>query len=248
MSKTRNVGSKPSTKRGVSKQKTSARDKGLSKKSILKAALKLLDEKGVEGFGMRALANKMGVYPTALYWYFDGGRGMIIGEIVGLVLGDIAPKSDKSDWKAWIEGLFENYRKAVARHPNFAPLIGSQLVSNSTSSINLIEDLLTVLEGAGFEGERLIDAYNAVIAAMVGYVTLEFAPESSAADEQWAREYQEQLTNLDVSKYPKLSYYIDRLRNRAFITRWESSPMPGGYALYVSAFLNGLEQELNKLN
>ena len=48
-----------------------------------------------------------------------------------------------------------------------------------------------MLSKAGFEGERLLDAYNVVVAAQVGFVTLELAALPLADIVSWAAEYRE---------------------------------------------------------
>jgi hypothetical protein len=61
-------------------------------------------------------------------------------------------------------------------HPNTAPLLGAQLVSNIATSLDLVEGILAALTAGGFAGRRLAAAYNAVAAAMVAFPTQELLP------------------------------------------------------------------------
>src|SRR3954453_11578537 len=169
------------------RSKPRAAPPAMSKERVVEAALALIDAQGVDGVSMRGLAEALGVYPTAIYWYVEN-RNALLAEVVGHALRDVAPEWRGDDWQAWLKNLFRRYRAAVQRHPNIAPLIGAQLVSNAGAGAAFIDRILTVLTAAGFSGDHLVHAYNAVIAVQVGFVTLEFAPapkedrESCAAD------------------------------------------------------------------
>jgi AcrR family transcriptional regulator len=43
--------------------------RSLSRTEIVNAALRYVDEHGLDALTMRALAKEIGVYPTALYWH-----------------------------------------------------------------------------------------------------------------------------------------------------------------------------------
>jgi len=53
-----------------------ARTTGLSKERIVVAALELLDEAGVDGLTVRALADRLGVKAPALYWHVRDKRDL----------------------------------------------------------------------------------------------------------------------------------------------------------------------------
>ena len=101
----------------------------LSREMIVKSALDYIDEDGLETFSLRNLNTRLGVYPTAIYWYVPS-RNELLAQIVSLVLVDVLPARRRRAWQNYIRDLFENYRAAVRAHPNVAPLIGTQLVSN----------------------------------------------------------------------------------------------------------------------
>lgn len=93
-----------------------ARGEGVTRERILSAALALLDEDGA-GFGMRALAARLGVTPMSLYHHV-GDRGKLLqalsDHVYGLVLGDAAAPAGAP---AEIRALLTRYHAAVGRHP-----------------------------------------------------------------------------------------------------------------------------------
>lgn len=223
---------------------------GLTREQIVKTALELIDEKGLETFSLRDAARKLNVYPTALYWHFAGGRNAVLAEVATIAFHDVAPPfPPQEDWRGWLRGLLERYRQSLQRHPNIAPLLGAQLVSNSGINPLLVEQILAALKAGGFEAPRIVDAYNAVVAAMIGYVTLELAPMPDDDPVDWAAELEDRVRALPAEDYPLLVEHLDLLSNKAFIVRWQSgrvNPLTGGFELYVDMVIAGLEGILSR--
>jgi TetR/AcrR family transcriptional regulator, tetracycline repressor protein len=64
---------------------------GLTKTAIVQAALDLLDEAGMDGLTVRALASRLGVQAPALYWHV-GGKQALLDEMATLIwrqVGDV---------------------------------------------------------------------------------------------------------------------------------------------------------------
>lgn len=217
----------------------------LSKDRIVTTALALLDAQGLDAFSMRNLADALGVYPTAIYWYVTN-RNTLLAEVVAHALSDVVPETG-GDWQTWLKTLFRRYRQAVQRHPNIAPLIGAQLVSNAGVSPAAIDRILAVLLTAGFRDDQLVQAYNAVIAVQVGFVTLEFAPTPPEDTERWATDLKATFGSIDPQQHPALAEYLPRLENRAFIVRWQngaSVPLDESFELFIDIAVQGLERRL----
>jgi len=215
---------------------------GLSRERIVDAALELIDRDGLEAFSVRGLAQHLSVYPTALYWHVPN-RNALLGDVVSSVLSGITPP-DEPEWTDWLRKLMRSYRAAVRKHPNVAPLIGAQLVSNSSIDFVMIEQILTVLERAGFGGELLRHAYNAVITAMASFVTHEFAARPAEKHDDWMVDLQKTIRGFDRTRYPTLARHMDRLENRSFIVRWQNGgdvPLDDSFDIFVEIFIKGLE-------
>ncbi|WP_029065977.1 TetR/AcrR family transcriptional regulator [Labrenzia sp. DG1229] len=232
-------------RRTPKKRKKQADTPGLTKEAIVDAALKLIDTADLESFSMRNLAKELGVYPTAIYWHIPS-RNAVIAEVITQVLCDIVP-TDEPDWKLWLKKLFRNYRQAIRAHPNVAPLIGVQLVSNASVDLNMIESILETLSKAGITDADLPATYNAVIAAMVGYTTQEFAMVPKEEAEDWANSMQTIVGSVDGGQFPLLARNIDAFSNKAFILRWQNgaeSPLDPGFETFIDAVVLGLEARL----
>jgi AcrR family transcriptional regulator len=220
---------------------------GLTKEVIVRAALALIDEAGLEGLTIRALSNRLGVQTRTIYWHV-GPRSALIAEVQTLVLSGITPPPADS-WEDWLRTLFKNFRRAVAKHPNMAAVIGSQMLSNVTVDFNRVEQTLAMLTRAGFDGDRLVGAYSAVISTMTGFVALEFASPPLDEAEAWSERMQTQIADLDKQSYPTIHRMKSKLVNRAFVLRWKrgtEAPLDVGFEALTDIFIAGLANYARK--
>jgi AcrR family transcriptional regulator len=227
-------------------QRRAATAVSLSREVIIAAALKQIDADGLEDFSIRTLARRLSVFPTAIYWYVPT-RNQLLADVVALVLGDVPVATHEDVWQDYVRRLFKAYRESLRTHPNAAPLVGAQLVSNASVNLDFLEGLLALLSKAGFAGEILVAAYNSVIASLVGFVTQEFAPVPKENTAEWRRDIQARLGKPDAARFPVLAANIKLLANRAFILRWQSgmqSPLERSFALYTEAQIAALESLL----
>jgi AcrR family transcriptional regulator len=216
---------------------------GLTRAGIVAAALTLIDREGLENFSLRNLARDLGVTTTAIYWHLPG-RNVVLAEVVSSVIAGVSPPP-QADWRVYLRMLMRNLRDALRRHPNAAPLLGAQLVSNIAASLDLVEGILEALTTAGFAGRHLVAAYNAVAAAMVGFVTQELSPMPEDAP-AWQAIVRARLDAVQADAHPLIAANMALLANRAFILRWENgvaAPMDDGFDLFVEAFITGLDSQ-----
>lgn len=108
----------------------------LSRKKIIETALGLLDEYGQDGFGMRNIADELGVRPSALYNHVSSKDDIFVGirEYIGERIGGEVFSS-----LPWDEALTEwarAYRDAFAAHPPTIALL-AVMPLNPTSSVSV---------------------------------------------------------------------------------------------------------------
>jgi len=144
---------RPARKRGAGEAAN------LSPSIIVEAALKSIDRDGLESFSLRNLAADLGVYPTAIYWYVPN-RNELMARVVARILEGVAQKRRRGAWQDYLRDLFNNFREVLSAHPNVAPLVGTQIVSNTSMGLRFVEDLLAALSQAGLSGPALVGAYN----------------------------------------------------------------------------------------
>lgn len=218
-------------------------DPTLSREAIVQTALAIIDEDGLEAFSLRTLASRLGVYPTAIYWYVPN-RNELLAQVVTHILSAEAPVRKRRTWQQSLRELFHQFRAAVRAHPNAAPLIGTQIVSNTNMDAAFVEHILAVLARSGLSGSALVAAYNSTIAAIVGFVAQEFAPMPRDDPASWQIAVQERMLAIDRNAYPTLSSHLGLLSNRAFILRWQNgveAPLDDSYDWHIDLFVAGIE-------
>lgn len=218
----------------------------LSRAEVIDAALHYVDLHGLDALTMRALAKEMGVYPTALYWH-TGTKAQLVAAVSARVLEDIVLPADRGTaWDEWLTEVARLCRQAMHRHPNLAPILGSQLVV-STTAVPFVERVVGVLERAGFSGRDLVEAYNAVVGFVLGWVTLELSSVPADVEEGWQKEYAGQLRTVSPNTFPALTRNLGLLENNAFLVRWDSGrdrPMDRSFETTLELLILGLRAKL----
>lgn len=234
------------------KPKTAGRPTGggaLSKQRIAEAALAHIDAFGLGAFSMREIAAQLGVYPATVHWHVST-REALLAEVAATVMAEVTPPPGLQTWQEWIAELFRRCRAAVRRHPNVAQLLGAQLVSNGSLPTELVEGVLAALSQAGFEGQPLLEAYNCVIAAMLGFVTMEFSPLPADNTQAWAEELRERVHTIRPLDHPVLTRNLPLLANQAFIVRWDNGttvPLDSSFERHIRITIDGLEAFARRL-
>jgi AcrR family transcriptional regulator len=100
------------------------------KQEILDAALELADDKGLEAVSMRALAERTGVTPMALYPHVGSKAALLdgmLGRVISQMVADAEPLPGADvDWRERLRMLLHGARQLAHRHPWMAALAFSR--------------------------------------------------------------------------------------------------------------------------
>lgn len=103
----------------------------LSRDSIARSALELVDREGPAALTMRRLAGGLGVGATNLYTYFED-RDDIARSVVALLLAEVKPPEDPElGWEACARGILDELRAMSLRHPRAFPLVAAATYDES---------------------------------------------------------------------------------------------------------------------
>ncbi|MFC4113967.1 TetR/AcrR family transcriptional regulator [Nonomuraea zeae] len=89
---------------------------------ILGAALAIADERGLDALSMRAVAERVGVTPMALYGYFRNKDELLDG-LVGRLLTKLSPDDGGGDWEERLRAIAWATRRLAREHPSVFPLL-----------------------------------------------------------------------------------------------------------------------------
>jgi TetR/AcrR family tetracycline transcriptional repressor len=221
----------------------------LSADDVIAAAITLLDDVGLRGFTMRALAQRLDTYPATIYWHV-GSRGVVLSKVGARVLRDAhdaLPDPMSTPWDEWLAAAARGYRSAVRAHPAVAAWAVTHMHSRVTTP-DWTEELLLVLSRAGFRDARLAAAYNTFMGSMVGWVGVELIADDPELG--WDPEHMEEgIRALSADDYPTIVGSVDHLTNRAFGLRWQgggSNPLDESFEFALSTWIEGLRRQLEQ--
>lgn len=138
------------------------------------AALRLLDQQGLAGLSMRALATELGTGAMTLYNYVPQREGLDLLVIEAVIAQVRWERGPFADWKDEVRAIASALWRAVRAHPNAIPLILTRR-SRAPAMFEVTEALLTALARSSRSGADLLVAFRAVSALVMGLAQAELA-------------------------------------------------------------------------
>lgn len=154
---------------------------GLNRQTILEAAARTADERGIASVTLKALANDLGVRPPSLYKHFDGGLEelnrelMLYGwrslerEITGAAVGKA--KEDA------LAAVCHTYRSFVGRHKGLFEAMQWYNMYQSDAHLRatqgIVDVLFRVLEAYGLTEEQKVHCVRMLRSFLQGFSAIE---------------------------------------------------------------------------
>jgi AcrR family transcriptional regulator len=139
----------------------------LTKDRILRAAVALADEGGVDSISMRKVAQRLGVVPMALYRHV-ANKEELLDAMVEAVMAEIEPPVAGVDWKSAMRTRILSARRMLLRHP-WAALVIESRTTFTPSMIEYYDDMIGVFLSLGFYMELTHHALHAMGSRMLGF-------------------------------------------------------------------------------
>ncbi|MBO2453254.1 TetR/AcrR family transcriptional regulator C-terminal domain-containing protein [Actinomadura barringtoniae] len=92
---------------------------GIERDQVVRTALRLLDENGLEKLSLRRLAGELGVQAPALYWHVPSKRALLdhmTDVIVAPLVPELAGPSDPAAWPDWLRRTAGLLHEALLAH------------------------------------------------------------------------------------------------------------------------------------
>jgi AcrR family transcriptional regulator len=146
----------------------------LSRDLVLSAALEVVDGEGLAALTMRRLGQQLGRDPMSLYRYAKN-RDELLDGVSELVLGELPINSADPDWQAQLRRIAHNFRELALRHPNVVPLLVTRPLSTPLGlrplgTLRPLEQILSLLIGAGFAPTDALHVYRAYSGYLYGHI------------------------------------------------------------------------------
>ncbi|WP_325478158.1 TetR/AcrR family transcriptional regulator C-terminal domain-containing protein [Piscinibacter sp.] len=174
-----------------------------SRSQLQAAALAFVDRDGLAGLSMRALANELGTGAMTLYNYVSQREELDVLVVEAVIAGVNWPPGPYEEWQQEVRDIATAWWRAVRAHPHAIPLILTRR-SRSPVVFEGSEAMLRALAGSGRSGKRLLVAFRAVTALIMGLAQAELAGPLAVQAAESAPETIARFRALPADRFPHL--------------------------------------------
>lgn len=144
---------------------------GLSREAIVRKAVEMLDEHGMQKLSMRKLAAALGAAPMSLYWHVPT-KDALVELCLDEVYGEVGRPDPGTDWETALRQMMHAFRQVAHRHPWWIRGIG-EFNSVGPNAVGMADAMLEAMLSAGLSTVAAARSVSAVSSYVVGYATAE---------------------------------------------------------------------------
>ena len=171
----------------------------LSRERILRTAVALADQGGVQAASMRKIAQELGVVPMALYKHVTGKDELLAG-MIDVVVGEIdPPATDGVDWTAAVRQRILSARQALLHHP-WASRVMESRTEPTPTVLAYMDSMIGMFRAGGFSMDLTHHAMHAMGSRLMGF-TQELFNDTTDVDPEVEAEMWGQMANVYPSIY-----------------------------------------------
>ncbi len=144
---------------------------------VARTALRLLNEVGLEGLTLRAIAKELDVKAPALYWHFKDKQALLdemATEMLRRMSAELAERPPPADWREGLTTAMRGLREHLLRYRDGAKVYSGTHFTD-TSYAGPMEEHLRMLMQAGFTQGAAARAWLTGYSYTIGYVIEEQA-------------------------------------------------------------------------
>ncbi len=141
--------------------------KPLTRDRVLRSAIQLADQAGLDSLSMRKLAQQLGVEAMSLYRHVRH-KGDLVDGMIDLVFAEIGLPSNEVDWKTAMRQRAISARDTLARHPWAIGLMESRSTPGA-ATLQHHDAVLGCLRQAGFSIPMTAHTYSLLDSYIYGF-------------------------------------------------------------------------------
>jgi AcrR family transcriptional regulator len=210
----------------------------LSRDAILAAALRIVDDEGVEAMTMRRLAGTLGVNPMSIYHHLPNKAAVFAGlaEVVFAGLDAVQPRAGLS-WQEELKDAARAYRAALQAHPNLALQVLSDPSAVSDVVVVTVEPFYRALDRGGLAPRGIFESVNTLVDFVHGFLLGELSVRAATFD--LAPDLVDRVEKLPEGKAPTLSRVVLALGRDGLHYDFDS-----GFESALTVLVSGIESTL----
>ncbi|MGH9690255.1 MAG: TetR/AcrR family transcriptional regulator C-terminal domain-containing protein [Candidatus Acidiferrales bacterium] len=194
----------------------------LERTDVVRTALRLLDEVGLDGLTVRKLASELGVQAPALYWHFKN-KQELLDEMATAVFADgvheFGEAGESVTWDDWATEYGKHLRRMLLRYRDGARMFSGRYMTDNTLFASM-ESALRKFTGAGFSLPDAASGLLTIYSYAVGFTIEEQAvyPQPGERNEQY--DLNKRAERIDREKVP-LALAVGEVAFTRFEERFE---------------------------
>lgn len=150
-----------------------------SQQEIVAVALALVDDEGLDSLNMRALAARVGIQASTLYWYIGGKEELLNAMASTFSRRALAATPVNVSWREWLMAFGQAFLAELLAHRDSARVCAiARPVDSGTLEIN--ERLVKPLISVGLDAHKAHCYLGSVIALSLGCALAEQSRRSHA--------------------------------------------------------------------
>ncbi len=190
----------------------SSRREPLTKERIHLAALRIMDQEGLEAVTMRRIGKELGVEAMSLYNHVEDKEAILDG-ILERVMSEFEYPTETGDWEADVRAGAEAWRRLMLAHPNVIALFAeSKHPAASPDRLRPMEWALDLLRRGGLSEEEVVYTFRAIGGYIMGSALNEVAnPVPGMGDRDHRAEHRELASELPSDEFPNMARLLPLL-------------------------------------
>jgi AcrR family transcriptional regulator len=184
----------------------------LSRERIIRTAVRIMDEEGLEAVSMRRIGRELGVEAMSLYNHVEDKED-ILDSICETVVSDfVIPEAGR--WNEAARMAAREYRRLLLAHPSVITLMTERKRPFTTAdSLRAYEFALESFRTAGLSEADAVKAFHAFGGYILGFVTMELGLIVGGPNDEHVQAHQEMSRMLASADLPRmrecLPYFMD---------------------------------------
>lgn len=174
-----------------------------SRAEVLEAALRIVDDQGLERLTMRRLGAELGVDPMTVYHHVPDKSALFDG-LIERVFSEITIPTPTGDWERDLRAILASGRATLLAHPHTVILLGTR-PPVSEPAFALVEAITAILLAGGFTAQQAADGFDCAGRLLIGHTLAETGRPPGGDVSGGEREHQDAPAALDPDRYPALA-------------------------------------------
>ncbi len=174
----------------------------LTRDRVIDAALRIMDDEGLDAVSMRRVGRELGVEAMSLYHHVHDKEDLLLG-IRERVLSEFLDPGTEGDWEVRARAAARSWRHILRDHPNVMVLISeSKRFEMTAASMRPTETALRLLREVGLPEDDAVKAYCALGGFIVGFVMFEIGVTRASGPEDEPRTPEGLMAALPADEFP----------------------------------------------